>query len=61
MFSEAMIDQMRREVENPEIMKERIRREKPANDFIANTKKMFIVDGRDFDKEFEEWQKNNYK
>ena len=61
MFTDAMIDQMRREVENPEIMKARIERENPANEFITNTKKMFLEDGRDFDKEFEEWQKNNNK
>ena len=61
MFSEAMIEQMRRELENPELMKERIKKENQQNDFIENTKKMFLEHGRDFEKEFQDYRevKNN--
>ena len=58
MFTEEMINQMRREVEHPEIMKARIEREKQEREFVENTKKMFIAEGRDFDKEFAEWERN---
>jgi hypothetical protein len=47
MFSEKMIDQMRYELEHPEVMQERINKEKEANKFIALTKERFIAEGRD--------------
>ena len=59
MFSETMLDQMRYEIEHPEVMQKRVDREKEENEFIENTKKMFKAQGRDFEKEFEEWKEKN--
>jgi hypothetical protein len=58
MFTETMIDQMRRELENPELMKKRIEKERQENEFIENTRKRFAAEGRDLDQEFEDHIKN---
>ena len=58
MFSEKQIDQMRYELEHPEAMQKRIEEEKEKEAFIENTKKMFAEQGRDFEKEFQEWKTN---
>ena len=58
MFTEDQINQMRMELENPELIKERIKKEKQVNKFIKSTKEMFKKDGRDFDKEFNEYLEN---
>lgn len=58
MFSEKELDRMREELENPELMKQRIEEEKQANIFIEKTKERFKLEGRDFWKEFEEWKKS---
>jgi len=57
MFTEDMIDQMRRELENPELMKSRIKEEKAKTKFIENTRKLLAEDGRDLDVEFDEYMK----
>ena len=58
MFTDSQIEQMRRELENPSLMQKRIDEEKQANLFIEATKKRFAREGRDFEKEFKEWQKS---
>jgi hypothetical protein len=58
MFTEDMIEQMRKEIENPQLMIDRIEREKQQNAFIENTKKMFKEDGRNFEEEFKNHMEN---
>lgn len=55
-FNDSVLEQMRRELDNPELMKQRIEREKEADAFIKATREKFIAEGRDFDKEFQEWK-----
>jgi hypothetical protein len=57
MFTAAKIAQMRWEIENPELMKERIEREEQADAIVSYCKWMFTEEGRDFDAEFAAWQK----
>ena len=57
-FTNAQIEQMRRELDNPQLMQQRIEEEKQADEFVRKTKERFFVAGRDFDKEFQEWKKN---
>jgi len=52
---------MRREIENPELMKKRIEREKWEAEFVKNTKLIFEEQGRDFDAEFAAWQASKQK
>jgi len=46
-FTQQQIDQMRFELEHHEEIK----------NLINTTRRMFIEQGRDFDKEFEQWEK----
>ena len=43
MFTEDKIDQMRRELDNPELMVTRIKKENAKNKFIENTKKCLML------------------
>lgn len=61
MFTDSQIERMRYELEHPEAMQKRINEEKWANEFINKTKERFKAEGRDFDKEFTEWKKQNNK
>lgn len=58
MFNDTEIERMRVELENPELMKQRIEKERQANAFIENTKRMFAEQRRDFEKEFKEWKES---
>lgn len=58
MFTDSEIDRMRYELDHPEVMKKRIKEENQVHVFIKSTKKMFVDQGRDFDKEFQEYLKN---
>lgn len=57
MFTDSQIERMRYELEHPEAMQKRINEEKEENKFIEATKELFKAEGRDFEKEFAEWQK----
>jgi len=52
-------EQMRAEISNPELMTRRIAKQKQEQNIIEQTKKIFKEDGRDFDKEFSSWKKEN--
>lgn len=58
MISEATIERMRYELEHPEAMVKRLREEEEARGFISDTKKMFLEEGRYFEKELLEWRNN---
>lgn len=62
MFTDSQIERMRYELEHPEAMQKRINEENEEpeiNKFIKATKEHFKAEGRDFDKEFSEYQKNS--
>lgn len=61
MFTDSQIERMRYELEHPEAMQKRINEENvepEINKFIKAIKERFKAEGRDFDKEFSEYQKN---
>lgn len=58
MFTNEQIERMRYELEYPEEMQKRIDKEKEMNAFIEATKRRFKEEGRDFNKEYQQWLKN---
>jgi hypothetical protein len=56
-FTNEQIEQMRYELEHPEEMQKRIEEDKQREEFIETTKRMFKEQGRNFDKEYQDWLK----
>ena len=59
MFGDDEIERMRYELEHPEEMQKHIDEENQAREFIEKTKERFKKEGRDFNKEFQEWKNQN--
>jgi len=52
------IEMMRRELENPKLMEERIKREKDMMLIVDYAKNMMKEDGKDFDEEFKKYKED---
>lgn len=57
-LNENILERMREELNNPELMKKRVEQELAMDALVEATKKRFAEEGRDFDKEFNEWRNN---
>jgi hypothetical protein len=58
-FTEVLLDQMREELANPALMRQRIAEREMANKMVERCKQMFVEEGRNFDAEFAEYQRQN--